>query len=252
MRPLVVGNWKMNGKLSESSELAAAVVKTLKTDGRQVQVVLAPPYTALATVYRTIRKSHIELAGQNCHWEERGAFTGEVSPLMLRDLGCKYVIIGHSERRHVFHETNQVIARKVASVLQQKIRPILCVGETLNERNKGRTAAVVTGQLRLALKGIGKNDIRNVEIAYEPVWAIGTGRNASPEQITQVHRRIRRFLVTTFGDTRGNRVRILYGGSVNPGNAPDLTRAGDVNGFLVGGASLVAANFASVVHCYVH
>lgn len=252
MQPLVVGNWKMNGTLLESSELAGTIVKALRKYGSRVQVVLAPPHTALAKVYQTICRSHIELAGQNCHWEEKGAFTGEVSPVMLRDLGCKYVIIGHSERRHVFHETNHVIALKVASALQNKLRPILCVGETLKERNKGQTATIVTSQLRLALKGIGKSDIGNVEIAYEPVWAIGTGRNASPEQITQVHRRIRRFLVTTFGKIRGNRVRILYGGSVNPGNAIGLAVAGDVNGLLVGGASLVAANFASVVGCYIH
>lgn len=246
-RPLVVGNWKMNGTLLESYKLAAAIVKVLRTTASRVQVVLAPPHTALAKVHQAIRNSDIDLAGQNCHWQEKGAFTGEVSPAMLRDTGCHYVIVGHSERRHVFRESDDVIALKIAGALRNQLRPILCVGETGEERDKGLTRKIVTRQLRLGLKGIGKSDIGTVEIAYEPVWAIGTGRNANPEQITQVHRQIRRFLVTYFGTTRGNRVRILYGGSVNPENAAALAGAAEVNGLLVGGASLRVASFAAVV-----
>ena len=249
MQPLVVGNWKMNGTLLESSKLAAAIVKGLRTMGNDVRVVLAPPHTALAKVYQVIYRSDVELAGQNCHWEEKGAFTGEVSPTMLRDAGCNYVILGHSERRHIFHETDHDVAVKVISALRNKLRLILCVGETTEERDKDRTARVITRQLRLALKGVAKSDIRNVEIAYEPVWAIGTGRNASPAQITQVHERIRRFLVTKYGRIPGKRVRILYGGSVNPTNAASLVVAAEVNGLLVGGASLTAADFLSVVRC---
>ena len=248
MQPLLlVGNWKMNGTLLESCKLAAAIVNGLRTMGNDVRVVLAPPYTVLAKVYEVIHRSDVDLAGQNCHWEEKGAYTGEVSPAMLRDAGCNYVIVGHSERRHIFHETDHDIARKVISALRNKLQLILCVGETMEERDKGRTARVITRQLRLALKGVPKSDIRNVEVAYEPVWAIGTGRNATPAQITQVHKRIRRFLVTNYGGIRGKRVRILYGGSVNPTNAGSLVVAAEVNGLLVGGASLRAADFLSVI-----
>ena len=250
MRPLVVGNWKMNGTLRESAMLAGAIVKGLRSTVDKVQVVLAPPYTALNQVYQVIRRTAIELAGQNCHWEAKGAFTGEVSPTMLRDAGCHYVIVGHSERRHIFQESNRDVALKVLRALESQLRVILCVGETLEERDKGLTASVISRQIRLALNGVGKSDIGNVEIAYEPVWAIGTGRNASPEQITRVHERIRRLLVTSFGHKFGKRVRILYGGSVNPENAAALAAAPEVNGLLVGGASLKAASFLSVIRCY--
>jgi triosephosphate isomerase len=249
MQPLVVGNWKMNGTLLESAELAGAILKGIRTMANDVQVVLAPPYTALAKVHQVMCRSRVELGGQNCHREEKGAFTGEVSPMMLRDAGCNYVILGHSERRHIFHETNDEIAAKVNSALQHKLRVILCVGETIEERDRGQTGRVINRQLRLGLKGVRKNDIGNVEIAYEPVWAIGTGRHASPVQVTQVHERIRRFLVTTFGSIRGKRVRILYGGSVNSDNAPALMAAGEVNGLLVGGASLKALSFLAVIRC---
>jgi len=250
MRPLVVGNWKMNGTLRESSKLAGAIVKGLRTSAANVQVVLAPPHTALALVHQVIRRSDIALAGQNCHWQEKGAFTGEISPKMLSDAGCNYVILGHSERRHIFHETDHEIALKVTSALQNKLRLILCVGETIADRDKGLAARVITRQLRLALKEVTESDIGNVEIAYEPVWAIGTGRNASPAQITRVHERIRRLLVATFGHSCGKRVRILYGGSVNAENATSLAAATEVNGLLVGGASLSAANFLSVIRSY--
>jgi triosephosphate isomerase len=250
MRPLVVGNWKMNGTLRESAKLAGAVVKGLRHTAGKVQVVLAPPHTALTQVHQVIRRSDIELAGQNCHWETTGAFTGEVSPTMLRDTGCHYVIVGHSERRHIFHESDHDVALKVVRALENRLRVILCVGETLEERDKGLTASVISRQLRIALKGAARSDIGKVEIAYEPVWAIGTGRNASPEQITRVHERIRRLLVASFGQKNGKRVRILYGGSVNPQNAAALAAAPEVNGLLVGGASLKAANFVSVIRCY--
>jgi triosephosphate isomerase len=249
MRPLVVGNWKMNGTLLESAKLARAIVKSLRATANDVEVVLAPPHTALAKVHQVISRSRVELGGQNCHREEKGAFTGEVSPLMLRDAGCNYVILGHSERRHIFHETNEEIRAKVISALHHKLRVILCVGETLEERDGGLTESVIIRQLGLALKGIRKNDIGNVEIAYEPVWAIGTGRHASPAQVSPVHERIRRFLITTFGRTRGKRARILYGGSVNSDNASALWAAAEVNGLLVGGASLKAASFLSVIRC---
>ena len=248
--PLVVGNWKMHGTRSECSSLARKIAQGLRKIPSRAEVVLAPPYTSLPSVKQAIRNSTIALAGQNSHWQENGAFTGEVSPPMLRDVGCDFVILGHSERRHIFHETDGTVAKKTAAALRNGLRPILCVGETLEERNGGRTAGVIRRQLRIALKEIVKTDIGKVEIAYEPVWAIGTGRNATPEQISQVHGGIRRFMTAKFDSTKGSRVRILYGGSVNPENARSLATTPEVNGLLVGGASLKAETFLPVIAAF--
>ena len=247
--PLVVGNWKMYGTQSECRDLALGIVRGLGRNGRQVEVALAPPCTALETVKAAIAETRIHLAAQNCHWEDQGAFTGEVSPLMLKDLGCEFVILGHSERRHILNESDDVVAKKVQGAFRNGLRPILCVGETLAERQKGRTTAVITRQLRIALKGLGKNGIDNLEIAYEPVWAIGTGHNATVEQIARVHGRIRQFLKDLFGNRRGSAMRILYGGSVKPENAAPILRTPGVNGLLVGGASLKAETFLPIVNC---
>lgn len=244
--PLVVGNWKMHGTRSECSSLARKIALGLSKNPSRAEVVLAPPYTALQSVKQAIRNSKIALAGQNSHWQENGAFTGEVSPPMLRDVGCDFVILGHSERRHIFHESDETIAQKAGAALRNGLRPILCVGETLEERSGGRTAGVIGRQLRIALKGVAKSDIAKLEIAYEPVWAIGTGRNATPEQISQVHGRIRRFMAAKF-DSTGSKIRILYGGSVNPENATSLARTPEVNGLLVGGASLKAKTFLPII-----
>jgi triosephosphate isomerase len=244
--PLVVGNWKMHGTRSECSSLARKIALGLSKNPSRADVVLAPPYTALQSVNQALRKSKIALAGQNSHWQENGAFTGEVSPPMLRDVGCDFVILGHSERRHIFHESDETIAQKTVEALRNGLRPILCVGETLEERSGGRTAGVIGRQLRIALKGVAKSDIGKLEIAYEPVWAIGTGRNATPEQISQVHGRIRRFMAAKF-DSTGSKIRILYGGSVNPENAISLATTPEVNGLLVGGASLKAETFLPII-----
>jgi triosephosphate isomerase len=211
---------------------------------------LAAPFTALAPVQQVLRGTPIEVAGQNCHWQDSGAFTGEVSAPMLRDVGCDSVILGHSERRHIFLETDAIIAQKVAAALRNRLRVILCVGETLEERRQGRTTKVIARQLRVALKGIPKGAIDKIEIAYEPVWAIGTGHNASPVQIARVHRRIRHRLTALFGRRGGSRIRILYGGSVKPDNAAALATTAEVVGFLVGGASLEAESFMSIAHCF--
>jgi triosephosphate isomerase (TIM) len=245
MKPLVVGNWKMHGTQDEAGALARDVRRGLK--GRRVDVVLAPPFTALASVHRTLRGSAIRLAGQNVHWEEQGAFTGEISPKMLRELGCHFAIVGHSERRRLFNETDQTVAKRLAACLRWGLRPILCVGETLEERNKGATTRVITRQLRIALKEMTKDAIEKIEIAYEPVWAIGTGRNATPEQASRVHTTIRRMLKKLFGTKRAEQTRILYGGSVRADNAGELASAKDVNGLLVGGASLKAKDFLSII-----
>jgi len=248
--PLVVGNWKMHGTLAEASSLAGAVEKELKTTPSVATVVLAPPASALVVVQQTIRGTKIELAGQNCHWQQSGAFTGEISPGMLRDAGCSFVLVGHSERRHIFGENDDIVAKKLRAALKTNLRPILCIGETLEERENGATTTVITRQLRNALKELLENDIGNIEIAYEPVWAIGTGRNADAEQVTEVHESIRGFLTTSFGESNGQGLRLLYGGSVKPENAAELANIPDVDGLLVGGASLKAETFMPVVYCF--
>lgn len=247
--PLVVGNWKMHGTQSQCRDLARGVARGLKRNGRQIEVALAPPHTALAKVKTVIANSRIQLAAQDCHWEDHGAFTGEVSAAMLKDVGCQFVILGHSERRHILNESDLVVAKKLQAALRAGLRAILCVGETLAERQTGRTTAVITRQLRIALKGLAKSAIDNIEIAYEPVWAIGTGLNATSEQIARVHGRIRQFLKASFGNRKGSAVRILYGGSVKPENAAAILRTPGVNGLLVGGASLKAETFLPIVNC---
>jgi triosephosphate isomerase len=247
--PLVVGNWKMHGSQSDCLERARQIAEDLNKKPADVEVAVAPPFTALATVSHALRSSAIHLAAQNCHWQEKGAFTGEISPSMLRDLGCDFVVLGHSERRHIFNESDAQIAQKVSAALTHELRIILCVGETLRERRNQQTSRIISRQLRIALKGLMRNAIDKIEIAYEPVWAIGTGHNASPEQISQVHARIRLFLTKSFGEEKGGEVRILYGGSVNPDNAAELGRTGNVSGFLVGGASLKPETFLPIVRC---
>jgi len=248
--PLVVGNWKMHGTQSEALTLARRIRKGLKAT-QNVEVVLTPPFTALAAAKKVISGSVFRLAAQNVHWEPEGAFTGEISPKMLRELGCQYVIIGHSERRRLFKESDQAIAKKMIASLGIGLRPILCVGETLEERKKGTTTRVIARQLRIALKDITKSGIEKSEIAYEPVWAIGTGQNATPDQINHTHRRIREVLKELFGKKQAERCRILYGGSVKPDNAGELAKTPEVNGLLVGGASLKSQDFLSIIHQFV-
>jgi triosephosphate isomerase len=244
--PLVAGNWKMHGTQNEAVVLARDVIRGLK-NVRGVKVILAPPFTALATVGKLLRDTPAGLAAQNVHWEEQGAFTGEISPRMLQELGCRYVIVGHSERRRIFNESDRTIAKKIPACLHAGLKPILCVGETLEQRRKGTTTRILTRQLRIALKGIQKDAIEKIDIAYEPVWAIGTGRNATPEQISRAHATIRRMIKRLFGAKHAERTRILYGGSVRPDNAGELASVQEVNGFLVGGASLRAKDFLSIV-----
>ncbi len=247
MPALVVGNWKMNGSLAGCAELARATVGLLERQSTHAEVALAPPFTALCSVAKAVKGSDVKLAAQNCHWEESGAFTGEVSAAMLADVGCRYVIVGHSERRHLLHESDEMIGRKVVAVLNHDLRPILCVGETLGQRQQGDTLKVVVGQLDSALKGLAKGVIDKLEIAYEPVWAIGTGQNATAEQVDHVHSSIRDYLRSHFGNPAGEAVRILYGGSVKPENAAMLAGIAEVNGLLVGGASMNAESFVAVI-----
>jgi triosephosphate isomerase len=248
--PLVVGNWKMNGSQSDSRELAGTIATGLNSTPTSTHIVVAPPFTALATVGMVLRGSKIQLAAQNCHWQLNGAFTGEVSPSMLVELGCGFVIVGHSERRHIFHETDEMVAQKITAATAQGMRPILCVGETLAERQTQQTFQIVEDQLKSGLKGLDNGAIDTIEIAYEPVWAIGTGQNATPQQIHEVHARIRQFLSVSFGQSKADRARILYGGSVKPDNAGTIAEITDVNGLLVGGASLQAESFLAIIRAF--
>jgi triosephosphate isomerase len=244
--PLVAGNWKMHCTTSEAAALARAIVEGVRSiDG--VETVIAPPFTALAAVGEALKGSGVKLAAQNVHWEGKGAYTGEVSPAMLLELDCRFVIVGHSERRHLFHESDSTVANRFAGALRAGLRPILCVGETLEERRKRATMRVVGRQLRSALKQWTKGAIGKFDVAYEPVWAIGTGQNATPEQISTVHRSIRNFLRQSFGSRGAAGARILYGGSVKPENIGEIAGISEVNGVLVGGASLQADGFLIIV-----
>ncbi|HXJ82055.1 MAG TPA: triose-phosphate isomerase [Candidatus Methylomirabilis sp.] len=243
--PLVVGNWKMHCGLTEARELAKAVRDGLKRP-RGVEVVICPPFTALAAVAEVLAGSPIGLGAQNCHWEPRGAFTGEVSPTMLAELDCRFVLLGHSERRHVFHEADDEINRKVVAALQHRLQPVLCVGETAEERRQGLTFTVVEGQLRAGWAGLSLEDMGRCTLAYEPVWAIGTGVNATAAQAAEVHGYLRGLVSQIGSKDLAQTVRILYGGSVKADNAAELIQEPDIDGVLVGGASLQAPSFIAI------
>jgi triosephosphate isomerase len=242
--PLIAANWKMHKTLAEARDLAREVRAGL-TAAPGAEVALAPPYTALAAVAPELAGSPIKLAGQDAFWQRQGAFTGAISPWMLKDVGCTYVIIGHSERRQHFGETNHLVNLKLQAALEAGLTPIFCVGETLAEREAGRTIAVVGVQLREGLESLTGLGGANLVIAYEPVWAIGTGRTATPDQAQEVHRFIRQELDRL--QVPGEEIRILYGGSVTPDNAASLLAEADLDGALVGGASLQAASFLKII-----
>ncbi len=245
-KALIAGNWKMYKTASAAVALAREIWAERRAPG-DVDVLLAPPATALHAVEDVLRGSAILLAAQNMHWEKEGAFTGEISPEMIKDAGCTHVILGHSERRQLFGETDEGVARKAVAAHAHELVPIVCVGETLAERDGGKTEAVVERQIRKALADISAAELAETVIAYEPVWAIGTGRNATAAQAQEVHAFIRRLVASTHGQPAADGLRILYGGSVKPDNAAELLAAPDVDGALVGGASLVAASFLKIV-----
>jgi len=243
--PVVVGNWKMHCGLAEARELARSVRDGLRRP-RGVEVVVCPPFTAIPAVAEVLAGSAVGVGAQNCHWEPRGAFTGEVSPSMLAELGCRLVLLGHSERRHVFRESDQEINRKVAAALQHGLQPLLCVGETADERRQGLTFTVVEGQLRAGLAGLSLEDMARCALAYEPVWAIGTGANATPAQAAEVHGYLRGLVSQIGSKDLAHTVRILYGGSVKADNVTAITGEPDIDGVLVGGASLQAQSFIAI------
>jgi triosephosphate isomerase len=245
-KPFVAGNWKMYTTAATAQQLAAAVVREIGGEDR-VTLALCPPYPYLMTVRETLRGSSVFLGAQNVYPEAEGAFTGEVSPKMLLDVGCRYVIVGHSERRHKLGESNEFINRKVQAALAAGLWVILCVGETLEERDSHRTETVLDAQVTAGLAGVAASVTERLVIAYEPVWAIGTGRNATPEQAQQAHAFIRRRVGEILGEKTAQAVLIQYGGSVKPDNAASLLGQPDVDGALVGGASLQAKSFLAIV-----
>lgn len=243
-RPFIAGNWKLHNSVRDSVALALAIAEGVKPG--EVDVVIAPVFTSLAMVASSLNDApHIALAGQDVHWEDKGAFTGEVSAPLLRDVGCRYVIVGHSERRQFFGETNDVVRRKVDAAFRGGLTPIACVGETLEEREAGKTLEVVLGQLDAISKDLAQLD--QIVIAYEPVWAIGTGRVAKPEDAQAVHAAIRERLAVHAGAEKAAAIRVLYGGSVKADNAKGLFSQADIDGALVGGASLDATSFLAII-----
>lgn len=250
-KKIVAGNWKMNLDRAKAKELAAAVAAR-RGEAAAVDLVLCPPAVYVETVGTTLTaaKSDVGLGAQNMLDKASGAYTGEVAPPMLVDLGCGYVILGHSERRTLFGETDAAVNMKTKAALAAGLVPIVCVGETLEEREAGKTAAVVTGQVQGSLAGLSAADLEKVVVAYEPVWAIGTGKVATPEQAQEVHALIRRLLATLSSPEIAARVRIQYGGSVKPDNAADLACQPDIDGALVGGASLKAEDFLGIAKAF--
>ncbi len=242
----VCGNWKMHKTVAESVALVKELAAGLGDAAGKVQVAVAPPFTALHAVAQALRGTAIEVSGQDVFWEVQGAFTGEVSAPMLAEAGCRHGIVGHSERRQFFGETDETVRKKTGALLKAGLTPIVCVGETLAEREAGRTLEVVDRQVRQGLAGLSGQELGKITIAYEPVWAIGTGKTATTAQAQEVHAAIRKIL-RELGGTVADAMRIQYGGSVKPDNARELMSQPDVDGALVGGASLKAPDFLAIV-----
>jgi triosephosphate isomerase (TIM) len=239
---IIAGNWKMNKNISETQQLINEINEPLNC-----KVIIAPVFTSLSEAKKNIANKNIFLASQNMHFENSGAFTGEISPLMLKETGCKYVILGHSERRSLFKETDQDINKKVKSALNNELTPILCVGELLEERESNKTNEVICNQVEKSLQGISNNEIKDIIIAYEPVWAIGTGKVATPQQADEAHSVIREKVKQLYSEEIANQVQILYGGSMKPDNANELLSKENVDGGLIGGASLNAKSFNELI-----
>jgi triosephosphate isomerase len=246
-KPLIVGNWKMNKTILESLSFVRAL-KTAVSDVKDVDILICPTFVSINAVYNEIKRSNINVGAQNLFWEEKGAFTGEVSASMLKDVGCSYVLIGHSERRQYFGETNESVNKKIKATLSNGIIPIVCVGETLKEREENTTFQVIEKQIKESLSGLScQEEIFKLVIAYEPVWAIGTDKTATPKQAQEVHAFIRKVCFQIYKDVADN-IRILYGGSVKPDNVSELMKQSDIDGGLVGGASLEVESFVKLVN----
>jgi len=244
--PFIAGNWKLHNTTQEALDLIKKIHHNHPWPG-EVDVVVAPPFTALETTIEQLKTSYINIAAQNISSEKKGAFTGEISGAMLTDIGVHYVIIGHSERRQYFHETDDIINKKVKAALQHHLIPILCIGETLAERETNQVQSVIDTQLTQGLKNLTESEAEKVIIAYEPIWAIGTGETATPEQAEEVHQLIRNIIAQQFGEFIAEKIRILYGGSVKPSNAKTLLAQKNIDGALIGGASLKAEDFIAII-----
>ena len=246
-KPIIAGNWKMNNTQAEAVALVNAI-KPLVKDAKKVDVVVCVPYTCIEKVKKAVRGSKIKVGAENIAWADKGAFTGEISAAMLKEVGAEYVIIGHSERRQYFGETDKSVNMRTVQALKNDFKPIVCVGETLEERESGKTNDVLKTQVAGAFEGFTEEDIKKVVIAYEPVWAIGTGKTATSEQANDTIKFIRKTLAKMFSRPVANKVRIQYGGSMKPSNVKDLMGMSDIDGGLIGGASLKAEDFAAIVN----
>jgi len=244
-RPLIAGNWKMNLTREESVSLASELCRA---DSSNTDILICPPYVYLDAVSQAVAGSSINVGSQDAYFEASGAFTGEISVGMLKDIGCQFIILGHSERRHVLGESDLLINKKVHAVLSGDLTPIVCVGETLEEREAGKTLDVIKSQFDGSLAGLTADQIKKTVIAYEPVWAIGTGKTATPEQAQEVHADLRRILAERYNPETSEEVRILYGGSVKPDNTAELMAQADIDGALVGGASLQSDSFIDIIN----
>ncbi|PKL81506.1 MAG: triose-phosphate isomerase [Ignavibacteriae bacterium HGW-Ignavibacteriae-3] len=246
-RKVIAGNWKMNNDLNGTVSLISEMKKEMQGKNLPAEVIVCPPFTNLETASALLKDSSIKLGAQNIYFEESGAFTGEISPDMLKSAGCEFVIIGHSERRTIFGETDLSINKKIKTAIRHGLKPIFCIGETLEEREKGVTFNVIESQLRKGLEGITETELQNLILAYEPVWAIGTGKNATPEQAQEVHKFIRTLISKLFSANFSHQIVIQYGGSVKAENAKELLSQPDIDGALVGGACLKADSFVKII-----
>ena len=250
---LIAGNWKMNNTVTESLKLLAGIQYFLENVPNGVEVVVIPPFTTLYSASISLQDTpKIKLGAQNLHWEDTGAYTGEVSGAFLSDVGCTHVVIGHSERRKYFGETNKTVNKKIFAALRNDLTPIVCVGETLEEREAGRHKNVIETQIKEGLSDLHVKDAENIVVAYEPVWAIGTGKTATPDQAQEMHAFIRNLIEKLFDAPTAGTIKILYGGSVKPSNSAELLTQRDIDGALVGGASLDAKDFADIVKALPH
>ncbi len=247
-KPFIAGNWKMNMNNQSSSVLTESIVRELKQLGAErLDVAICPPFVYLHQVGKAVSASNVALGAQDVYYKADGAFTGEISCQMLKDIGCTYVIVGHSERRHVIGETNELINKKLTAAIHNGLLPIFCVGELLEEREARKTKAVVTTQIKKGLAGLDQEKVSAITIAYEPVWAIGTGKTATSAQAEDVHKMIRGLIAEMYGKRLAENIRIQYGGSVKPTNASELMAEEDVDGLLVGGASLIKDDFIAII-----
>lgn len=244
---LIAGNWKMNTNVFESKILVETIIASICKTELSSDVSICPPYTSLCSLYEIVKDTPIKLGAQNCHFAEKGAYTGEVSPQMLQYIGCEYIILGHSERRMHFNEDDELIAKKLKAVLNLNLTPILCIGETYTERMSNRTFEVLENQLNTVFQGLSTDEIHKVVVAYEPVWAIGTGISATPDQADEAHRWIKEYLVSQYSSIR-QKIIVLYGGSMNASNCYELLSLQEVDGGLIGGASLDPDSFAKIIN----